>query len=146
MVELRTSCALSSAVLAGYAAVFFFQAEDGIRDDLVTGVQTCALPIFPSEFRVVKHGSKSQERANAEDNKRERLAGAGQFSDNCAYYSQEYKSLALLKVGKRIGERGAARMPRDYPRAAHCQNETKEEAKNEIRMPKLFDALLDRHP
>ena len=27
---------------------FFFQAEDGIRDDLVTGVQTCALPILPS--------------------------------------------------------------------------------------------------
>src|SRR5258708_4934051 len=27
--------------------IFFFQAEDGIRDDLVTGVQTCALPIFP---------------------------------------------------------------------------------------------------
>src|SRR5207244_8606586 len=24
-----------------------FQAEDGIRDDLVTGVQTCALPIWP---------------------------------------------------------------------------------------------------
>src|SRR5258708_30167775 len=28
---------------------FFFQAEDGIRDDLVTGVQTCALPIFDDE-------------------------------------------------------------------------------------------------
>ena len=26
--------------------VFFFQAEDGIRDRLVTGVQTCALPIL----------------------------------------------------------------------------------------------------
>src|SRR5215813_7296777 len=26
--------------------VFFFQAEDGIRDADVTGVQTCALPIF----------------------------------------------------------------------------------------------------
>src|SRR5436189_4430404 len=25
---------------------FFFQAEDGIRDTSVTGVQTCALPIF----------------------------------------------------------------------------------------------------
>src|SRR5713226_10428055 len=25
---------------------FFFQAEDGIRDGRVTGVQTCALPIF----------------------------------------------------------------------------------------------------
>src|SRR5229473_6248837 len=27
--------------------IFFFQAEDGIRDKLVTGVQTCALPILP---------------------------------------------------------------------------------------------------
>ena len=26
-------------------SVFFFQAEDGIRDYKVTGVQTCALPI-----------------------------------------------------------------------------------------------------
>src|SRR5690625_5986462 len=26
---------------------FFFQAEDGIRDGHVTGVQTCALPILP---------------------------------------------------------------------------------------------------
>src|SRR5436189_3498835 len=26
---------------------FFFQAEDGIRDTSVTGVQTCALPISP---------------------------------------------------------------------------------------------------
>src|SRR5699024_11342439 len=30
-------------VLAGFA---YFQAEDGIRDRNVTGVQTCALPIF----------------------------------------------------------------------------------------------------
>src|SRR5207244_6276143 len=29
---------------------FFFQAEDGIRDDLVTGVQTCALPILNCTF------------------------------------------------------------------------------------------------
>src|SRR5699024_12158522 len=28
---------------------FFFQAEDGIRDRNVTGVQTCALPIYASE-------------------------------------------------------------------------------------------------
>src|SRR2546425_8108868 len=28
---------------------FFFQAEDGIRDKLVTGVQTCALPISRQE-------------------------------------------------------------------------------------------------
>src|SRR5256885_4483728 len=28
---------------------FFFQAEDGIRDYKVTGVQTCALPIFHAD-------------------------------------------------------------------------------------------------
>src|SRR5690349_24987475 len=30
---------------------FFFQAEDGIRDLYVTGVQTCALPILAAEHR-----------------------------------------------------------------------------------------------
>src|SRR5438445_13847258 len=30
---------------------FFFQAEDGIRDIGVTGVQTCALPISPKKPR-----------------------------------------------------------------------------------------------
>src|SRR5699024_12048488 len=34
--------------------VFFFQAEDGIRDRIVTGVQTCALPIF-TESRIADH-------------------------------------------------------------------------------------------
>src|SRR2546427_10316736 len=29
---------------------FFFQAEDGIRDLTVTGVQTCALPILPTRW------------------------------------------------------------------------------------------------
>src|SRR5687767_12506335 len=33
--------------------VFFFQAEDGIRDKLVTGVQTCALPIWRRSRRGV---------------------------------------------------------------------------------------------
>src|SRR3989441_5038943 len=33
-----------------HSVFFFFQAEDGIRDKLVTGVQTCALPIFLEVF------------------------------------------------------------------------------------------------
>src|SRR5205823_8454436 len=32
--------------------LFFFQAEDGIRDKLVTGVQTCALPISADQAAV----------------------------------------------------------------------------------------------
>src|SRR2546426_4899784 len=31
--------------------IFFFQAEDGIRDYKVTGVQTCALPIYRGRSR-----------------------------------------------------------------------------------------------
>src|SRR5690348_6703975 len=36
----------------GALGIFFFQAEDGIRDGRVTGVQTCALPIYTQVLRV----------------------------------------------------------------------------------------------
>ena len=38
-----------SHMLCVFVFFFFFQAEVGIRDHWVTGVQTCALPIFESE-------------------------------------------------------------------------------------------------
>src|SRR5687767_7267323 len=41
---------------------FFFQAEDGIRDKLVTGVQTCALPIsgadLPNQSKIFVPGGR----------------------------------------------------------------------------------------
>src|SRR3712207_6866165 len=37
---------INKALEIGSAVFFFFQAEDGIRDIGVTGVQTCALPIL----------------------------------------------------------------------------------------------------
>src|SRR2546430_4348509 len=40
-----------------YRWFFFFQAEDGIRDLTVTGVQTCALPIFAAAQRVESGGA-----------------------------------------------------------------------------------------
>src|SRR5207245_6036793 len=39
---------------AAYYVLFFFQAEDGIRDATVTGVQTCALPIWPPQVHRFK--------------------------------------------------------------------------------------------
>src|SRR5688572_32681075 len=36
-------------VILSFFFFFFFQAEDGIRDLTVTGVQTCALPIFVAD-------------------------------------------------------------------------------------------------
>src|SRR5207253_7801871 len=44
---------------------FFFQAEDGIRDGHVTGVQTCALPISP-EARVKPFGVAATQRVEDE--------------------------------------------------------------------------------
>src|SRR5687767_15279974 len=53
---------------------FFFQAEDGIRDKLVTGVQTCALPILselkPQVYkdpRPAEYFTRFHERARTRD-------------------------------------------------------------------------------
>src|SRR5256885_3172866 len=71
-----------AAPVSFVVSFFFFQAEDGIRDYKVTGVQTCALPIFhvrlgllrrfqrdvqlarhaASAARGVGHGHRSEER------------------------------------------------------------------------------------
>src|SRR5436309_8974064 len=40
--------------MLSYVFFFFFQAEDGIRDFHVTGVQTCALPIYLARGRPVR--------------------------------------------------------------------------------------------
>src|SRR2546422_5515638 len=39
--------------------IFFFQAEDGIRDVAVTGVQTCALPIWSGDHCASDPGDTS---------------------------------------------------------------------------------------
>src|SRR5207248_4586570 len=59
-------------VCCKYSCVsFFFQAEDGIRDRTVTGVQTCALPISRRRsIRAVDHPGRPGRR-------REDAAGAG---------------------------------------------------------------------
>src|SRR5438034_10407439 len=46
-----------------FICLFFFQAEDGIRDHCVTGVQTCALPIY---FKPVKLNLKASLDLNSE--------------------------------------------------------------------------------
>src|SRR3989442_12540937 len=52
------SICLALSVLELVCSFFFFQAEDGIRDADVTGVQTCALPIcFRRAVRFIPPGS-----------------------------------------------------------------------------------------
>src|SRR5258708_39233508 len=58
---------LSRCPLQGCCFFFFFQAEDGIRDDLVTGVQTCALPISgsPSAEQLLRKAARLADRLGA---------------------------------------------------------------------------------
>src|SRR5688500_20226552 len=57
---------------------FFFQAEDGIRDYKVTGVQTCALPIFRESAAL----GDAEVEARAADDRSVALAGIiGPFGD-----------------------------------------------------------------
>src|SRR6266404_3882899 len=48
---------------------FFFQAEDGIRDKLVTGVQTCALPISSTYFEGQAEGNPQAQRGYSRDHR-----------------------------------------------------------------------------
>src|SRR5260370_37286795 len=45
-----------------FISSFFFQAEDGIRDSSVTGVQTCALPISFVSSRGARNGAGGVDR------------------------------------------------------------------------------------
>src|ERR1039457_178349 len=46
LVSTQPPWSMATSITAAPGFMFFFQAEDGIRDYKVTGVQTCALPIY----------------------------------------------------------------------------------------------------
>src|SRR6267143_6026912 len=46
--------------MAEFTESYFFQAEGGIRGGTVTGVQTCALPIFDDERRRILDQARAQ--------------------------------------------------------------------------------------
>src|SRR5437762_7573163 len=50
----------STSSSSGTRLRFFFQAEDGIRDTSVTGVQTCALPIFTEVYMGMRPGEEKR--------------------------------------------------------------------------------------
>src|SRR2546425_13255200 len=90
---------------------FFFQAEDGIRDKLVTGVHTCALPIWEHEaaHRTGAHGDPGicrVRRASSE-------SGVGRWPRteigraSCRERVQiSVVAVSLKKKKKKVGEQG----------------------------------------
>src|SRR3989449_4735562 len=78
---------------------FFFQAEDGIRDVAVTGVQTCALPICPDEAE--QSGFRPCKRCRP----REAHSSRTRLVDNvCKYIDSNLgQKLTLSKIGNHAG-------------------------------------------
>src|SRR2546430_9776957 len=63
--------------VARLSYIFFFQAEDGIRDLTVTGVQTCALPIYVEAH----HTPHQRERDGRQDEERAAQRAEGMEQD-----------------------------------------------------------------
>src|SRR5688572_17167027 len=79
--------------MTGYS-VFFFQAEDGIRDLTVTGVQTCALPIFSA--------STSLRPPLREMNLRELVEQERKFMNSVAVEDRVTRNLARVEIHKKF--------------------------------------------
>src|SRR5207247_5023930 len=76
---------------------FFFQAEDGIRDPLVTGVQTCALPISSLLFGLFRFAT-----AGAIDERVDHAAGRYQvaIAGQGAEVTTRIESEGILRGGR----------------------------------------------
>src|SRR5207249_7564398 len=94
---------------------FFFQAEDGIRDRNVTGVQTCALPISPLRevMTLFWHGqfpsapnASSEPQALYQQNDTLRRHALGNFR-------QLVGATGLRSEERRVGKECRARWARD---------------------------------
>src|SRR5438132_13181952 len=104
--------------LAQHLLYFFFQAEDGIRDHCVTGVQTCALPIlFPNVnwfFLLNRFGQDPRSRRfglggflsvqSKRERSEERRVGKECRSRGPSYQSKETMKERSALLVKRYGE------------------------------------------
>src|SRR5438874_5861051 len=83
---------------------FFFQAEDGIRDLYVTGVQTCALPIFalrqPADVRRLLVGEADVGRLTQRELMSFRSGSVGTLLQGAARNLLPYGRSEERRVGK----------------------------------------------
>src|SRR5438874_12764468 len=85
------------------SVVFFFQAEDGIRDLYVTGVQTCALPISRIARSDSRVSARSPSRVRSQETQRRRSA----FRSRSA--SGQIRSRPHRSEERRVGKECRAR-------------------------------------
>src|SRR5229473_4885953 len=115
------------------AAFFFFQAEDGIRYKLVTGVQTCALPICTDGEKMSKSRGNAIALAATADETAQLIRAAKTDAQRHISYEPrsrpEVSSLVLLaalcqgrdpaEVAAEIGAGGSAKLKRVVTQAVN---------------------------
>src|SRR5207245_6853567 len=99
---------------------FFFQAEDGIRDATVTGVQTCALPIYQANGQESTVPTVMWPREDLQANVETFEADSLDCSGRHALPISDYLSMAedsFEREGRseerRVGKEGRCRRSRD---------------------------------
>src|SRR5688572_32329366 len=108
---------------------FFFQAEDGIRDLTVTGVQTCALPIYRAgvdrlaaggllaqlgDFHVAEVGEHQRARDRSEEHTSELRHSQISYAVFCLKKKKKKKNKFICKI----------QMPRDSEVLQHIHQHT----------------------
>src|SRR5438874_6735209 len=92
--------------------VFFFQAEDGIRDLYVTGVQTCALSDLPAA-RATVAGCKDRVNGHSPEAAAELAAELAHTIDD-AWQDPKHVIDILRSEERRVGKECRARIGEDH--------------------------------
>src|SRR5437868_13445360 len=87
----------------GCWAFFFFQAEDGIRDRNVTGVQTCALPISAMESFIAHQAFNEGDRFTIRRPPRDRQLQR-RLIDRCGVALRAVDRVNLRSEERRVGK------------------------------------------
>src|SRR5229473_7579905 len=90
---------------------FFFQAEDGIRDKLVTGVQTCALPISPRRSGAGRRNRRRSPQARWPGRRSFNRRASGTPAAPTAQHSPEYSLDGAFEPLPHGGRHAAATPP-----------------------------------
>src|SRR5207247_4230551 len=88
---------------------FFFQAEDGIRDPLVTGVQTCALPIYRRQRPGEPLFSAARRGARAPGHPGQQRRGRPERRPGCRTERRGVAARARRSEERRVGKEGRSR-------------------------------------
>src|SRR5207249_8264043 len=89
---------------------FFFQAEDGIRDRNVTGVQTCALPILPG----CHSGGSLYAPHNSQTGRRSLHEFSPGFNGGSGYYVYPMAAEDPRSEERRVGKECRSRWSADH--------------------------------